>query len=409
MKRVPVVDYFTHPAFARIECSYKYDDAVISEKISIIDSYMQKANESSNVGDVRILIVKVSGAIDDLKTYIKTHCDSIISMELCSAALEYVKRECAKEFFRLCFRNSYKAVECEQGFYNNLKNDGMHIVSFSKNTANELQKAAKPYYDRLKSRAIEKPDQRSFESVNLKDSLGQARYKMIEEAKILPTLSNYMRTELELYGVGIEYAFEGQTWYQGCYTDVGINETKLSYMHFDEASYLPKTLCYLTPVECEDNGATKYIRGSHKWERSEFLTLFHKGLDDVGGRYYGLIDHYYRPLYKHIELRKVLLGLPRALIGSSHIGDDILDDTELSTKMQEDSVTFLSDGTTAVVFDGGCGYHSGAVVKKGERLSLQIIYRGKNEAKIDMLYKNETPTDWIKRAYRTVKKALQNI
>ena len=75
---------------------------------------------------------------------------------------------------------------------------------------------------------------------------------------------------------------------------------------------------------------------------------------------------------------------------------------------QSMSVT-LSDGTTAVVFDGGCGYHSGAVVKKGERLSLQIIYKGKNEPKIDMLYKNETPTDWIKRAYRTVKKALQSI
>ena len=409
MNKVPVIDYFAHPAFSKIEINYKYDDAVVEEKIDLIDQYMQKANGSSSVGDVRLLISQVSAAVDDLKGYIKTGCDSIISMELCSAALEYVKRECAKEFFRILFRNSYLAVECEEDFYDDLQNNGMHIVSFSQKTAKELQIAAKPYYDRLKSRAIEKPDQRSFESVNLKDSLGQAVYKMIEEAKILPTLSNYMRTELELYGVGIEYAFEGQTWYQGCYVDVGINETKLSYMHFDEASYLPKTLCYLTPVECEDNGATKYIKGSHKWERSEFLTLFHKGLDDVGGRFYGLADYYYRPLYKHIELRKVLLGLPRALIGSSHIGDDILDDTELSTKMSADSVTFLSDGTTAVVFDGGCGYHSGAVVKKGERLSLQIIYRGKNEAKIDMLYKNETPSDWIKRAYRTVKKALQNI
>ena len=409
MEKVPVIDYFYHQAFVNIKVDYKYDDAAVSSKIDKIDECIRKVAEVSDIKDVKALMAKTSEAIDELKELIKASCDSLISMEICSAALEYVKRESAKEFFRIFFRGQYKAVECDRSFYDDLQNDGMHVVSFPDKTAKELRDAAKPYYERLKKKAHEKPDQRSFESVNLKDSLGEAIYKMIDEAKILPTLSNYMRTELELYGVGIEYAFEGQTWYQGCYADVGVNETKLSYMHFDEASYLPKTLCYLTPVECEENGATKYIKGSHRWKRSQFVTLFNKGLDDTGAKFQNLVDCYYRPLYKHLELRKALLGLPRALIGSSHIGDDIFDDTELSRQMLSEQTVFLSDGTTAIVFDGGCGYHSGAVVKRGERLSLQIIYRGKNEAKIDMLYKNETPLDWMKRSFRTFKKALHNL
>ncbi|GEM_PF-6394307 len=402
------IEYRKHPAFVALAPTYTYDDIEIDNFIQQIDNALTKTYACTNENELRKeFSEEVSSTIDELKAYVKQNCSSIIAFEFFCAALEYTKNELLHESFRILFRKNYKSVSSHKKFDDDLEKDGMHIVSFSKKTMEEMKLASKPYYERLKQKALCHPEQRSYDSVNMKDPLGIAIYKMIDEANILPSLSNYMKTELTVMGVGIEYSHEGQSWSKGCYNDVGLKETQLAYMHFDEAAYAPKTLCYITPVKEADNGATKYIKGSHKWVRSEFVFLFHKGLDRISSdRYYNIFDGYYRPLYKHEELRKLLLHLPQKLMGTSHVGDDILDGTDLSKKLLNEETTFLSDGCEAIVFDGGRGYHKGAIVTKGERLSLQIVYIGKNESKIDILSKNETPMNRIKKIYHILKQGL---
>ena len=84
------------------------------------------------------------------------------------------------------------------------------------------------------------------------------------------------------------------------------------------------------------------------------------------------------------------MELPTALRGSSHFGDDILPDTDLAATLETLEVPYLSAGGQTLVFDGPRLLHRGSLVNSGERLSLQVIYRNRNEARIRSILAKET-------------------
>jgi hypothetical protein len=84
---------------------------------------------------------------------------------------------------------------------------------------------------------------------------------------------------------------------------------------------------------------------------------------------------YHRPLFKTREYRSEFLKLPRAFQGSSHFGDDILDNTKLSEFLMARELRLTSDIGNCFLFSGHTTIHRGGIVNKGERWVFQMAFK----------------------------------
>lgn len=395
LTKYPEINYKEHPAFAGLFEIYPYDDAVIETMINDIDSAVEKATKIVDIDKLTEVFEKdINKLIDTLSIYVEKKIGSLIAYELFANTIQYVKDETLKSLIRDSFKSAYKDKKCDEFQLNALQHDGMYIVHVDEKLKEELFQASRPYYERLKKRAHEHPHLRSYENVKRFSKLSRSIKKMVKEAGILDTVSNYMHIDMTIMGAGIEYSCPEHTWFKNPYPELENYHSDHYYLHLDEGAYEPKTLYYLSPVDHVEQGATQYIKGSHTASRSNFVILFQKGLDRTSAdRFFKFDNSYYRPLYKNVELRKILAKFPLRLIGSSHLGDDILSNSPIANELSENTVTFFSTGTEAIVFDGGNGLHKGANVTSGERLSLQIVYKAKNEFLVNRLFKKYTFSD----------------
>jgi hypothetical protein len=149
-------------------------------------------------------------------------------------------------------------------------------------------------------------------------------------------------------------------------------------MHFDADHNVLKILLYLHDVGRE-GGPFSYISGSHRWRRSLFTLAMYRGFDseqaeivelEPDGSDYKL--GYYRPRFMLPQYRGGLMKLPTILRGSTHFGDDVLDESEESLQLLRDETTMLAGAGAIVLFDGSAGIHRGSTVRRGERWAVQI-------------------------------------
>ena len=90
-------------------------------------------------------------------------------------------------------------------------------------------------------------------------------------------------------------------------------------------------------------------------------------------------DHYYRPRFKDPELRKHLMMMPGPMRGSSHFGDDVINETDASAFLLENTLTVTSEVGNMALFDGARLIHRGSLVKQGERFAMQIVFHPKEK------------------------------
>ena len=205
----------------------------------------------------------------------------------------------------------------------------------------------------------------------------------VRKAGILEVLGEFKRNRMTMLGAGLEYSHAGQRWYRNLYADVALPGGPLQYLHYDEGDCLPKSMIYLTPVR-DDGGPTRAIPSSNCWEVSECKIRVHR--DWIAS---SAIDTA-RPARRGIigcsrgapSCGGFSWSCPPPCVGSSHFGDDILADSELASTLESLEVPYLSEGNQTMVFDGPRLLHRGSLVGSGERLSLQVIYRNRNEARI---------------------------
>jgi hypothetical protein len=188
---------------------------------------------------------------------------------------------------------------------------------------------------------------------------------------------------------GLEYSRPGQTWYKNIYTDKGVSDSPMQYLHVDEGEWCPKAIIYVSSVT-ENSGPTHFIPESNRWRRSEFLFRSHKGLDRIlTDRYHSVWSgDFYRIVFRDDNLRRIFMELPPAFQGSSHFGDDILADTSLAEELARREIKFLGGDAEAIIFDGSRSLHRGSLVKEGERLALQIIFRNANDERVKAVIEN---------------------
>lgn len=199
--------------------------------------------------------------------------------------------------------------------------------------------------------------------------------RMVEQSGMVDFVSAYTGKPMEFSYAALDHAHPGQTWYRDCYADIGLPTSKTVYMHTDADFDIIKTMFYLRDVGPGD-GPFCFVPGSHNWKRSPLTVAVQKGFDEASREVFAGNDGYYRPRFQLADHRRDLLSLPLRLRGSTHFGDDVLDDTPLSEALLDAERNFVSSAGTVVIFDGSRGIHRGGQVQPGgSRWAMQIGFR----------------------------------
>ena len=246
------------------------------------------------------------------------------------------------------------------------------------------------------------------------------RHKL-KTSGVLELASAYMGCAMEWKYCALEFSHESQRWYRDCYADAGLPTSQTVYMHLDADTEMIKGMLYLQDVS-EEQGPFRFIQGSPRWKRSPCLLAIHKGFDSVENDVFemepGRLDYklgYYRPRFKLPEYRKNLMTLPPLLRGSTHFGDDILDNSALSSSLLSGEVGFTSPAGMFLLFDGSAGIHRGGQVVRGERWAIQIAMKAIRKPKTSFQsavegvtqyarYRAHVAKRWLKRAVEVKRK-----
>jgi hypothetical protein len=200
----------------------------------------------------------------------------------------------------------------------------------------------------------------------------------LDQSGIIAGCSHARRQPLELAYCALVLSHTGETWWRDCYQDAGLPTARTAYMHNDKDYDIMKVLVYLSDVG-EAQGPFCFVRGSHKWRRSRMQSFFQKAFDAAANVNLSPREPvrtvYYRKAFRHPEFRQQFLKLPRPLRGSSHFGDDVLDESGLSAWLLDRETAVTSEMANCMAFIGADGIHRGGCVREGQRWALQIGLR----------------------------------
>lgn len=410
--RYPEVDYSIHPAYAPYQSAVRYDEAFVLQKIQEFDALHAKfcaltAPRDTDAADALADMQKHMGKIlhhakqQNISILAEEWLDATVKWTVADLSYEYARRIFSARDFRGLALSGERAKQ-----FSSLQEHGMYITELPPEAYADIRRLALEHLPGLRQRAISDRFNRAVTTTAFNSPLWKAIKRAAKEAGIFDVLSEFKQNRMTLLGAGLEYSCAEQNWYQSIYADIGLTDSPLQYLHVDEGDCFPKSIIYVTPVN-EENGATRAIPGSNNWEKSECRFRMHKALDRVvGDRYAKYVRRaHYRPLARHAELRRIFMELPKPFQGSSHFGDDVLAGTELANTLIGLEVPYLSQGGQALVFDGPHLLHRGSLVKSGERLALQVIYRNQNQERIKSHMSKDTMLkDYVALARKYVRK-----
>jgi hypothetical protein len=374
----PFVDYRAHPAFAGIEVPEFADEQGLHARINRIDAVFadlvrdchgDEAGLAANFG------ARLAPLIADLEAFVTAGLPYPESRRWISNALPEAIKELADA--ALLFGMSKQAMPLgakSEGIFSSLTDSGMALLNLQPADKKKLLASVGTEIAALRARANE--TDRIVATIARYSAAGVQLDRIFRDAGVYPALAAYKGDEVAFTGFSLEYSHDRQAWWKGCYEDVGLPPARTTYMHYDYGCRYPKAIVTLSDVRVE-NGATGFIPGSHRAQRSDFVHTFIKAMDLKFGETFAKdAEHgYHRKQFSEPTYRKFFLALPAALRGCSHFGEDILDGTPLSEELLSREVRLTSDKGDCIVFDGDYGIHRGAHVQKGERLAFQVIFK----------------------------------
>lgn len=87
-----------------------------------------------------------------------------------------------------------------------------------------------------------------------------------------------------------------------------------------------------------------------------------------------LADRPYHQTIGSRNFRRLFMFLPPELRFNSHLGWDVIPESDLEQTMVGVEEKMLGGPGTYTVFDGGRLFHRGGLVEDGQRLALQVIF-----------------------------------
>ncbi|MGI9192490.1 MAG: hypothetical protein ACR2IL_10240 [Chitinophagaceae bacterium] len=189
----------------------------------------------------------------------------------------------------------------------------------------------------------------------------------ILDQHILDLVSAYKGKEMSLNYISWDYNHHRQTWFKNVN---GVERrSPTNYYHFDAHPHGAKMLVYLTDVKIGD-GPFRIVKGSNCMSRSTFTIGLHSAIDrHVNPMIPAPPGHFRRAAFTYD--RSLLMKLPHAFLGSTHFGDDLVEDSVLTKYLLDNTVVFTRKAGSVIVFDGYLGVHAGGNPLDGERLAIQ--------------------------------------
>lgn len=389
MSQYPMVDYERHPAYSQLGARSEVDEAQVRRLAAEIDAAYAELLDATPMPREQLQARFESGIaqrIEVLKALLRKRSDLPDGFAAhTEAALIHTAGFLLD---RLEFNHWRRALarrpELEQAGMERLgsmRRDGFFHFGVHRELAGAVWRATEYERAALVKRAGERPWAHSALALHPASQAMRLIRRALHRTGLLSLASAYMGCEVDLLYCALDYAHPAQRWYRDCYADRGLSTTKTVYMHLDADTEMLKAMLYLEDVS-ERQGPFRFVRGSPTWPRSPFLVAVHKGFDTEDNRVFPMepdgLDYslgYYRPRFRLERYRKALLSLPAPLRGSTHFGDDILDDSELSRRLLADEVAFAGPAGSLILFDGSAGIHRGGQVEEGERWAVQIGLR----------------------------------
>jgi hypothetical protein len=378
----PPIDYRSHPAFRDLNVAPYAHDAEIDTLISGIDGVLAKLNATHHADDVELdrrFDQDVVPAIAQLQARLLETIGNRRVTAWLTRAFEQVARELRDHVHVLNRRHGATARSARTPagriVARNLERDGIHICRLETKTREKLLKICAPHMEQLRELAKSRPNERIVHNFELYGEVGSQLLGFFRRQGILDGLAGYVGSNVNFAGFSLEYSYARQNWWRGVYSDLGLADSKTTYMHYDQGCRDPKAIVALSEV-AEQNGPTGFVRGSHRKCRSRFLHFMITAMDSCFQREdsEGPGETNYRPRFAREQYRREMLLLPRALQGTSHFGDDVVDGTPLSEELLADEVLMTNDVGNCIVFDGNFGIHRGGLVRSGERFVFQVIF-----------------------------------
>lgn len=193
---------------------------------------------------------------------------------------------------------------------------------------------------------------------------------------IFEIVSEFVGIDYRFTGMSLELSYEGSTWWRDA---IGNEKApKTMYAHLDESIFAPKSIVYLSDVRSENGPTSIYPRAYPDMNNNPLQDIVGRVVGKVGSSSSSKLYEYYKKTYHQSagspNFREHFMRLPENIRFNSHLGWEVLPDSELEKELSSREIEMLGPAGTFVVFDGSNLLHRGGLIEKGERVVLQVVF-----------------------------------
>jgi len=182
--------------------------------------------------------------------------------------------------------------------------------------------------------------------------------EMLEVQGALDLVREYLPGRGKVKAITLQWNRAGESHWSNKFADLEAVNSTADWLHVDTGSGVLKAIYYVSDEVTAESGAFSYVVGSNNRYTSLIDRLIRSAADwsGIGG--------------KDRENRRMFNALPRFFQRKADFGFDVIDEAAEPLKARE-RVCGSADGNL-ILFDNS-GVHRGGMVRKGERVILQII------------------------------------
>lgn len=211
-------------------------------------------------------------------------------------------------------------------------------------------------------------------------AIADALNREFKSMGVLDSVSAYIGRKICVGGLALELSVPQATWWKNAITSLD-NPPRTLYAHLDESIVYPKSIVYLSDVT-EQNGPTGCYPGAYEaMQLNPLQEIIGRVVGTVGSSADSSLNQYYVKSYHQSasseNFRRHFMRLPECLRFNSHIGWDVLPNSELEASLVDSESKMYGPAGTFIVFDGARLFHRGGLMQEGERVALQVIFSKK--------------------------------